>query len=340
MINAQEAQVTHYTAEQLNTLSAVADALVQIGLMEVQRAAIVSVSKIDKSGFMKALLSVLNKDKDAGKSIGVVKLYLYLCTKSVTDALTKMNIPIRYDELVKRGIENGVQFRSQINAALTSKNPVAIQELQEALYGKVTPLRIQEAGQEQSEVPASESANERYSGDVDTSTGEIQSYEGNENTSVEREYRSVHVYGKSHALCFSASKTKTGQIPTINVDAAQSSGERQYDWKKAVHFQFTAKEMFGLGAVLVGDVDMAEFKSHGAANDKGFSLERQEKNFYAKLFSKEGGQRAVPIPFNDMMPLAILIFDQLESANPSYTKPTLAQIIHMVYGIKPKSKAN
>ena len=127
---------------------------------------------------------------------------------------------------------------------------------------------------------------------------------------------SVHVYGGKAALCFEADMTK-GNVPTIALDAANSTGPRQYDWNGKIRIQLTRAELPVVLAVLIGSSQSCEFKNHGQDNSKGFSMARQEGGkVFIKVFGKDQGQRAVPVMPADVFYVASLFVRQLRKANP------------------------
>lgn len=129
----------------------------------------------------------------------------------------------------------------------------------------------------------------------------------------EREYGpSMHIYGGRAALCFSAGETSKG-IPTIFLDGAPSSGPRQYNWGQKIVLQMTRAELPVVCCVLLGLLPSCEFKSHGPAKTKGFSVEHQGKNIFIKIWDKDKPAIAVPVSPEDAFFATGLCLKQLNA---------------------------
>lgn len=138
---------------------------------------------------------------------------------------------------------------------------------------------------------------------------------------------SVHVYGGKAALCFEADMTK-GKVPTIALDAAMSTGPRQYDWGNKIRLQMTRAELPVVTAVLIGALPACEFKNHGHDNSKGFSMERQNGGkVFIKVFAKDQGVRAIPVMPADVFYVASLFIRQMRKANPWLDATSLMSMI-------------
>ena len=122
---------------------------------------------------------------------------------------------------------------------------------------------------------------------------------------------SFHVYGGKAALCFGVSETKGG-VPTISIDAAESKGNRAYDWKKKISIQLTQGELATFTGILFGLMTSCKFQGHGPANDKGFEFERQGENFFYKAMAKDRKVLAVKIMPADAFAITSLFFKQLK----------------------------
>lgn len=138
---------------------------------------------------------------------------------------------------------------------------------------------------------------------------------------------SVHVYGGKAALCFEADVTK-GDVPTIALDAATSTGPRQYDWNGKIRLQMTRAELPVVTAVLIGSMQRCEFKNHGQDNSKGFSMERQDGGkVFIKVFGKDQPVRAIPVMPADVFYVASLFMRQLRKGNPWLDATALMSMI-------------
>jgi hypothetical protein len=138
----------------------------------------------------------------------------------------------------------------------------------------------------------------------------------------DREFgKSIHVYARKAALCFAQSETREngkGEVfQTLSIEGATAISEKVYDWKNSkIMLQLTYKELPYFLGVLIGALPSMEFKNHGPANDKGFSIELQKGNWFAKLFQKDQGIRAVPIEAFDAYSIMSLTIRQMKVNDP------------------------
>ena len=131
-------------------------------------------------------------------------------------------------------------------------------------------------------------------------------------------YHSCHVYGSSYALCFNAT-TRDG-APGVMVDAAVANGPKSYDWRNAIHIWLNVNEVGAVLAVFRRWRKGVEFGSHGAQNDKSFSIEFQGAHFYAKVAARKAPNdptRAVKILPTDATAVSILFLTQLADSYPA-----------------------
>jgi hypothetical protein len=123
------------------------------------------------------------------------------------------------------------------------------------------------------------------------------------------------VYATSGALNFEICTNRSGKL-ALNVDATQSNGIRSYDWTKKIIVQLSEKEMLLLYAVLRGFMTTFEAKSHGASNQKAFSIQAQASNFYVKVQERARPLVTVPVPPADAAMLVMLIGRALVANQP------------------------
>lgn len=154
----------------------------------------------------------------------------------------------------------------------------------------------------------------------------------------QREYIGHHVYGRDTALYFEATRSKDmpdgeGGIiegrPTINIEAAAAKnmdeprrgpapkGASLFDWDNKLIIQVSESELPVVAAVLLGKLPGCEFKHHGPAKDKGFSIQRQpnEKRLFMRIFAT-GVNHAVQVTGSDIYAIAALLLRQLQAAKP------------------------
>ena len=139
----------------------------------------------------------------------------------------------------------------------------------------------------------------------------------------------VHVYGGKAALCFEADETRGG-VPTIALDAAAATGPKQYDWRHKVRLQLTKNELPAVLSVLVGFVPKAECRNHGPDNDKGFAIEHQGDKLFVRVWAKDQGVKAVPIPLEDAFYVTELFLRQLCKAAPWMTAGDILKVASLV----------
>lgn len=133
-----------------------------------------------------------------------------------------------------------------------------------------------------------------------------------------KKFYSEHVYGSNAALCFNA--TDWDGAPGVMVDAALQCGPKSYDWRNATHIWLNSNEVGAVLAVFRRWRKSVEFSAHGAKNDKSFSIEFQDRHFFAKVTSRKaesGGVRAVKILPSDAMAISVLFLRQLAECYPT-----------------------
>lgn len=154
----------------------------------------------------------------------------------------------------------------------------------------------------------------------------------------QRAFIGHHVYGREVAVYFEATRTKDvpdgagGVIegrPTIHIEAAglkqrgearrgpAPKGSSLFDWENKLIIQLSESELPIVAAVLLGKLPACEFKHHGPAKDKGFSIQRQadEKRLFLRVFAT-GVNHAIQITSSDIFAVASLFLRQLQAAKP------------------------
>lgn len=132
-------------------------------------------------------------------------------------------------------------------------------------------------------------------------------------TPAPSEFRSEHVYGANHALCWNAILGKDG-VPGIMLDAANSKGSG-YEWAHACHLWLNISEVMAIYAVLRRASPKCEFRGHGARHDKGFTLEPQKQGLFCRVADGRTlyGVRILPA---DTTRIAVICFEQMIRAYP------------------------
>jgi len=129
-----------------------------------------------------------------------------------------------------------------------------------------------------------------------------------------RQFRSEHVYGANHALCWNAIAGKDG-VPGLMLDAANSLGG-SYDWGRAAHLWLNISEVMSIYAVLRRAAPRCDFHGHGPRHDKSFSLEHQKQGLYCRVGDGRTlyGVRILPA---DATRVAVICFEQMFQAYPN-----------------------
>jgi hypothetical protein len=102
---------------------------------------------------------------------------------------------------------------------------------------------------------------------------------------------SFKVFGSKAALCFSEDTTRSGNLPTIRIEAAPKGSDGKGVWSRKIAIQLTRQELYHVLAVFVNELEAMQV-IHG---NKFLTLEYQETNFYLRLAEKGGASFAVPI---------------------------------------------
>lgn len=334
------------TLDNLRTVPDIKSVMSKLGLPPVSDRGLIAVGKVMGADFKQFLIDVANQKENARQSTNAIKLSICLLSPAVAHGLAQLNLELPEPEfLVRLGVTQGLAIRENLNVALSADKENA-ERAKGWLKMTLSDAKIQgrdtsESGRDEkidSRAPSASHGASAVAGQgTNSRTGQAQdnSYSHVDDDEVDsnvQDFRSVHFYGKQFALCFSASMTKASGkkkgVPTINLDAAAAlpNGERNFGWKEGIHFQFTPRELPAVLSVLLGNRQSVEFKSHGQAHDKGFAIERQDGQFYAKCFAKDMGSRGVPIPAHEAFYLVTLIVDQLRAALDGYSVESILNI--------------
>lgn len=140
------------------------------------------------------------------------------------------------------------------------------------------------------------------------------------------EYLSQHIYGGKAAACFSADVTRGGTF-TVRIEAATSSGARQYDWQRKLAIQLSQRELPLVLAVFMGWLPIFEGKGHGENNSKWFTLENQGNKLYLSLNAKGSSPRGVPIMPGDGYAVTTLLMRQMLKNDPFLSPEILLSLV-------------
>ncbi|SDJ21223.1 hypothetical protein [Pseudomonas abietaniphila] len=144
--------------------------------------------------------------------------------------------------------------------------------------------------------------------------------------SADRPYINRHVYGARVAVCFSADLTRN-QSHTIRIEAAESSGERSYNWKDKVGIQLSPRELPGVLATLLQLQTRFDGKGHGAQNEKWFTLENQKGKVFLTVNARGQNGRSLPIGPGDCFEVVTLLMGQMLRNSPFLTSESLLSLV-------------
>lgn len=342
----------------LNSVKAVATVMEENKLPMISQAALISVGAMEGDRFKKALVAIANNSDPQDVSKNYVYRVTGLLTNPVIAGLASLGIEnIPPSVLIKVGIEQAQEFRAKMSNAMkgdqfakawlvealnkhmdrpaqasvpASPAPQASSQAPQAGQGS-QPAPAPRAGA--APAPAAQRPVERPAPNrQQTSHGSNQPYPATAQPANEEgggQYYSVHLYGKNYALCFQASAMKGDH--SINLDAAKLfEGQRKVDWQNAIHFRFTERELFSLYACLIGLKNEITFSAHGPANDKSFTMKRQQPGFYASCMAKEMGARGVPFDLDEAVRVLALVTRQLLLNHPEHTPESLDRMVRAV----------
>lgn len=120
----------------------------------------------------------------------------------------------------------------------------------------------------------------------------------------------MRVFSTKHALSITNSTTRGGW-ETVMIESAPKLSEesKQYNWSEKTSIQVTKQELPYFIMVMLGLTKDCKFDSHGAANDKGFQIERQDRGVFFKTFAKSK-LHPVQVPYEDAVMIGHLALSQ------------------------------
>lgn len=327
----------------INGIESVMEAITHLGMPNLTKEEVSYIANsLERAKFKTALevcLGLRGEMKPADKQylFGFVSCMSGMMNKY----LAELGYPAAsYDTLLYIGSKRGMEFRSAVKAAMTPKDPnresctalvksilleaadATGDSISEAIVNnQVQPKPVQAAA-----IPVNTTDEREASRTEDTEEPTTRDEIEEDAT----EYLSTHVYALKYALCFNAALSSNNKNHTIIVDAGLIVGEKKVDWQNAVKIQLSHKEIPLVYSVLMGKIPKVKFEGHGAANNKGFEIERQDGKFYAKVFSKEGGVRAVPIGPLDAFALSNVVFSQIMKQVPKVLRDQPLLVHNMI----------
>ena len=138
--------------------------------------------------------------------------------------------------------------------------------------------------------------------------------------------RQVKVFAKSGALTVEHAPLRDGGGTTVIVEAAKRvSGSDAYEWGSKIIFQLTLRELPQFFALLMGWIDVTQFRFHGPNNDKGLEAEHQDHGLY--LVVTQGPRKVgVPVVDADRYALATLVLAAMVLNEPQLNAAAVLEI--------------
>ncbi|MBG6083218.1 hypothetical protein [Rubrivivax gelatinosus] len=146
------------------------------------------------------------------------------------------------------------------------------------------------------------------------------------------DYLSQHIYGGKAAACFNADVTRGG-THTVRIEAATSSGARQYDWQRKIALQLSQRELPLVLAVFMGWLPRFEGKGHGENNSKWFTLENQGNKLYLSVNAQGQAPRGVPIMAGDSYAVTTLLIRQMLRNDPFLSPEIVLSLVRKEAGL-------
>lgn len=156
----------------------------------------------------------------------------------------------------------------------------------------------------------------------------------------DREYRSVHVYGSSSALCFSVDVSRSSKSHVIRIEGAKGSN-RTFNWGQKISLQLTFGELTLITGCLLGYMDSYTIAAHGDNNDKFGSIERQQGHYFITLSQRDANKIAVQLTAVDLFPVTALFFEQIRRNVPQMSDALIRDLIKNaaeLHNAKPKNR--
>lgn len=143
-----------------------------------------------------------------------------------------------------------------------------------------------------------------------------------------------HVYGAKGAMCAEpttiepgAANQEEGVFHTLSLEfALMDPNLSRYAWKNKIMVRLTKRELHMYAAVLLGFTGHFEVKNHGRAKDKSLVIKDQGQVLFAKALEARVAI-AVPIPPEEVYPLAAMALETLKRNSPTLDTQTLVMMV-------------
>lgn len=290
----------------LATFNQVTNALSSLGL-EATPEAIARIRKHCREEFLGMLQSSLNNRDDNDPGRDAIKNLLRALSPALEKQVKEIVPNVPTDLLIEAALKRPKALFAAIELATTSGHPRE-SEARAFLRSLLGYNSVETGNGTQEAVPDETIAGQRKQpSDPATPLGPRSA-----------NYLCHHVYGSNYALTFNA--TDWNGAPGVMVDAAAANKAKTYDWKQAIHIWLNINEVGALLAVFRRWRPSVEFKSHGASMDKSFSLELQDRHFFAKVTAKKASTnpvRGVQIRREDATAVSLLLLTLLQRSYPA-----------------------
>lgn len=318
--------MTQAQTENLATLGEITAALEAQKLPTVDKTVIAAISRSCRDDFLGHLAACISGQDNDGARHQYLQGLLCCLTDEARGALGAMQISPKLEDLVLVASKTPARLASAIAAGHDPAHPRHA-EAKEYLKSVLIPPPLPPAEAPPAEKPPASSPQANQS-----SPNAPIAPPAEESGATNERFRSAHVYGNNFALCFNAGIGRDNR-PGIMVDAAVSTGPRNYDWRNAIHIWLNENEVACALAVFRRYRKSVEFSAHGAANDKSFFLEYQDGNFFCKVCAAKAPKdrtRAVKIIKLDANQVSILFLEQLLLAYPQVPPSEVLEQVRLI----------
>lgn len=319
--------MTQAQTENLATLGEITAALEAQKLPKIDKTVISAISRTCRDDFLGHLAACVSGQDSDGTRRQYLQGLLCCLTDEARSALGAMQINPELNDLVLVATKTPARLASAIAAGHDPAHPRHA-EAKEYLKSVLVPPPPPAAEIPPAQTPPAAAASPANQPPPDAPSGSP----AEEPAPANGRFRSAHVYGNNFALCFNAGVGRDNR-PGIMVDAAVSTGPRNYDWRNAIHIWLNENEVACALAVFRRYRKSVEFSAHGAANDKSFFLEYQDGNFFCKVVATKAPKdktRAVKIIKLDANQVSILFLEQLLLAYPQLPPAEVLEQVRII----------
>lgn len=143
-------------------------------------------------------------------------------------------------------------------------------------------------------------------------------------------HQSVHVYGRTAALCFERDVSRSGE-PTLAIECARCVGPQTYDWHDKITLQLTHRQLPLVLAALMRWRQTLSFDHHGDHQDKRLILAIDADRVVVTV-GQGAERRMVAISELDLFAVADLVLQVMLAQHPHLNSETLLQMVRATAG--------